>query len=167
MSNVLQRNFFSSFLSVQNCLRYGSQYQSGNIWPKEIKSGGMIVWWMVCPYQLVIAIINSTESFPSNSLFWNKPQRKRSGGITIKPQALNMCSSHWLPQGQVLVLVKIKSLWMSMFYKLWRIFTYIISFNLDSSLFGYVVLIMVIVFVCVIKYVNKYIHLPTVNLLKL
>lgn len=56
---------------------------------------------------------------------------------------------------------------MSMFYKLWRIFTYIISFNLDSSLFGYVVLIMVIVFVCVIKYVNKYIHLPTVNLLKL
>lgn len=64
-SNLLQRNFFSSFLSVQSCLRYGSQYQSGNIWPKEIKSGGMIVWWMVCPYQLVIAIINSTERFPS------------------------------------------------------------------------------------------------------
>lgn len=65
MSNLLQRNFFSSFLSVQSCLRYGSQYQSGNIWPKEIKSGGMIIWWMVCPYQLVIAIINSTERFPS------------------------------------------------------------------------------------------------------
>ena len=65
LSNLLQRNFFSSFLSVQSCLRYGSQYQSGNIWPKEIKSGGMIVWWMGCPYQLVIAIINSTERFPS------------------------------------------------------------------------------------------------------
>lgn len=63
--NLLQRNFFPSFLSVQSCLRYGSQYQSENIWPKEIKSPGMILWWMVCPYQLVIAIINSTERFPS------------------------------------------------------------------------------------------------------
>lgn len=65
LSNLLQRNFFSSFLSVQSCLRYGSQYQSGNIWPKEIKSGGMIVWWMVYPYRPIIAIINSTERFPS------------------------------------------------------------------------------------------------------
>lgn len=36
----LQRSFFSSCLSVQSCLRYGSQYQSGNIRPEEIKSGG-------------------------------------------------------------------------------------------------------------------------------
>lgn len=68
LSNLLQRNFFSSFLSAQSCFRYGSQYQSGNIWPKEIKSGGMIIWWMVCPYQLVIAIINPTERFPSTLL---------------------------------------------------------------------------------------------------
>lgn len=31
LSNLLQRNFFPRLLSVQGCLRYGSQYQSGNI----------------------------------------------------------------------------------------------------------------------------------------
>lgn len=32
--------------------------------------------------------------------FRNKPQRKNSGGVTIKPEALSMCSSHWPPQRQ-------------------------------------------------------------------
>lgn len=37
---------------------------------------------------------------PVHSSFQNKPQRKRTGGVTIKSQALSMCSSHRLPQRQ-------------------------------------------------------------------
>lgn len=86
-SNLLQRNFFSS-LSTLSCLRYGSQYQSGNIWPKEIKSGGMIIWWMVCPYRLVIAIINPTEKLPSTLLSEISLKEK---GVVASPASLR----HW------------------------------------------------------------------------
>lgn len=86
-SNLLQRNFFSS-LSTLSCLRYGSQYQSGNIWPKEIKSGGMIIWWMVCPYRLVIAIINPTERFPSTLLSEISLQEQ---GVVVSP----LSRRHW------------------------------------------------------------------------
>lgn len=88
LSNLLQRNFFSSFLSAQSCFRYGSQYQSGNIWPKEIKSGGMIIWWMVCPYQLVIAIINPTERFLSSILSEISLKEKT---VVVSPLSLR----HW------------------------------------------------------------------------
>lgn len=142
MSNLLQRNFFSSFLSVQSCLRYGSQYQSGNIWPKEIKSGGMIVWWMVYPYQLIIAIINSTERFPSTLL---SEISLREKAAVVSP--LNF--THWVCaeatgcyKDSRCPLVKMKSLWRSTFYSLWCIFTYSISFNQDGNLFGFVALIM-------------------------
>lgn len=109
LSNLLQRNFSPSFLSVQSCLRYGSQYQSGNIWPKEIKvrryehlMNGLPLSACNCYYKL-------NRKVPFQPPFWNNPQRKRSGSVTIKPQSLSTAVDNGCHQDSRVAFTKIKS----------------------------------------------------------
>lgn len=96
LSNLLQRNFFSSLLSVQSCLRYGSQYQSGNIWPKEIKvrrygrlMNGLLLSACNCYYK-------PNRKVPSTRLSeisLRKKKKKRSGVSPLSVKAQSMRDS--------------------------------------------------------------------------